>query len=315
MWRSISDLAHDLALPIERVRSWVERGHLAGHARGLIWTDRDVEGPDKGLEREGPYLYPAEFLRLISCERVPVRWRRLIALSAYLYRRRGELEVLDWSSVNLEQGYVHIHQADDKATGALKSTKTGHNRKVPIEPTLVPLLEMMREESRGEGRVVTSMPPDEELATRLRRYLEWSGVTRADLFADDATRRPLVWHDLRHTGASWRCIRGDATKKIQRAGGWRTASMLGRYCNEAETFEDVGTFGEVFPPLPLALFSPFPEGRTESRTGGPCPAGSGPNSSGLEASPTGRATLGIAATDLAWTAAKHATTRHLGVAG
>lgn len=225
---------------------------------------RDVEGPDKGVEREGPYLYPAEYQRLIACERVPVRWRRLITLATFLYIRRGELEALDWTSVNLEQGYVHIHQAD--GANGIKSTKTGHNRKVPIEATLVPLLEMMKEEAGGEGSVITSMPPDEELAKRLRRYLEWAGVTRAELFARDATRRPIVWHDLRHTGASWRCIRGDSTKKIQRAGGWRTASMLDRYCNEAETFESLATFGEVFPPLPLALFRHFTDDVTGAVT-------------------------------------------------
>jgi len=62
---------------------------------------RDVAPPDKGTEREGAYLYPAEFLALVTCPRVPVRWKRLIAVSHYLGVRRGELEALDcprWTS-------------------------------------------------------------------------------------------------------------------------------------------------------------------------------------------------------------------------
>ena len=213
---------------------------------------RDVAGPDRGVEREGPYLYPAEFSALIACPRVPPRWRRMIALGTYLGARRGELEALDWSAVNLQQRYVHLHVAVRNRKE--KSTKTGTNRKVPIEPALLPLLEMMREKSGGRGRVLATMPPEEEMAKRLRRYLTWAGCTRTELHANDTTRRHMVWHDLRHTYASWRLIRGDHQKKVQRAGGWKTAAMLDRYANEVETFEDLSTFGAPFPALPLALF-------------------------------------------------------------
>jgi integrase len=243
---------------------------------------RDVQPPAKGIEREGSYLYPAEFLALVSCPRVPVRWKRLITIASYLGCRRGELEALTWSAVNLEQGYVQIHCAVDKETREIKSTKTGTNRKVRIEPSLLPLLAMMRDENKV-GRVFQSTPPDEEMATRLRKYLGWAGVTRAELFANDVTRRRISWHDLRHGYASWRIVRGDSQKKVQRAGGWKTPSMLDRYCNEAETFEDLSTFGEVFPALPLDHFRPG----TGLVTGGPATAGSGPNSSGPGASPTG----------------------------
>jgi integrase len=44
-------------------------------------------------------------------------------------------------------------------------------------------------------------------------------VTRADLFADDATRRDLSFHDLRHSGITWRAVRGDEPLKVQRAAG------------------------------------------------------------------------------------------------
>ncbi len=74
-------------------------------------------------------------------------------------------------------------------SGEIKSTKTKDTRKVPIERTLLPLLWQMHLESNGKGRVVTTMPPLDERAKRMRKYLGWAGVTRADVFADDATRR------------------------------------------------------------------------------------------------------------------------------
>jgi integrase len=217
---------------------------------------RDVEGPDRGVDRSGPYLFPREFEALMRCDRVPVRWKRIFMLATYLYVRGGELEALEWNSVDLVHGYVLIHQAVDSDTGEVKSTKTKDVRKVPIERELLPLLEKMHAQSKGEGRVVIAMPPSEEWAERLRKYLGWAGVTRADLFADDETRRPLSFHDLRHTGITWRAVRGDDPLKVQRAAGHDDMRTTQRYINEAEVFEGA-SFGSPFPAVPLMLLSIF----------------------------------------------------------
>jgi hypothetical protein len=97
------------------------------------------------------------------------------------------------------------------------------------------------------------------LASRLRKYLEWAGVRREDLFADDELRRPITWHDLRHTGITWRVVRGDEALKVQRAAGHRFLTTTQRYINEAETFEG-RAFGQPFPAVDLDLLSPFPTG-------------------------------------------------------
>ncbi len=216
---------------------------------------RDVEGPDRGVERSGPYLFPSEFMSIMRCDRVPARWKRIFMLATYLYVRGGELEALEWNSVSFEHGYVLIHQSVDGHTGEVKSTKTKDVRKVPIERALLPLLAKMHGEAGGEGKVVV-MPPRESWAARLRKYLGWAGVKRADLFADDGTRRMLSFHDLRHTGITWRALRGDEPLKVQRAAGHDDLRTTQRYINEAQTFEGA-TFGEVFPEVPLSLLSIF----------------------------------------------------------
>ncbi|MBX3209618.1 MAG: tyrosine-type recombinase/integrase [Labilithrix sp.] len=217
-----------------------------------------VEGPERGEKKSGPYLFPAEFMLVMKCERVSTRWKRLISIATYLYVRASELEALDWKDVNLKQRYVQVHSATDRE-GDLGTTKTGIVRKVPIEATLMPLLEQMHRESGGRGSVIT-LPPLESLAPRLRKYVEWAHEdveepVRAELLADDRTRRPLTWHDLRHTGVTWRAVRGDAPKRIQRAAGHSDLRTTDTYINEAETFEDRRTFGVPFPRLPLAHLS------------------------------------------------------------
>ncbi len=217
---------------------------------------QDVEGPDRGADRDGPYVYPLEFQALLSCERVPTKWKRIATLATYLYLRGGELAALEWSAVNLEQRYVHVYQSREADSGEAKPTKTNRNRKVPIEPTLMPLLEEMHKRADGTGNVV-AMPIQREWAKRLRRYLRWgledAGIAiRDDLFADDTTRRQLSFHDLRHTGITWRAVRGDEPLKIQRAAGHDDLRTTQRYIEESETFDRAG-FGEPFPPLPDAL--------------------------------------------------------------
>jgi hypothetical protein len=49
---------------------------------------------------------------------------------------------------------------------------------VQIEPAPVPLLKVMIAKV-GKERLIASMPPEEDLAERLRKYLELSGVKRA----------------------------------------------------------------------------------------------------------------------------------------
>jgi integrase len=72
------------------------------------------------------YLYPSEFLALVSSELVPLEWRRIIALSTYLFPRAGELEALEWADVDVERGIVHIHRGTDRQRGGTKGTKTGN---------------------------------------------------------------------------------------------------------------------------------------------------------------------------------------------
>jgi integrase len=158
-----------------------------------------VRGPDEGVRKSKTYLYPSEFLALVAHPRIPIRWRRLFALGVYTYARTGELEALEREDVDLEHRRIHIHRAIERVGGEVKETKTNRPRRIPIEPNLVPLLEAL--ERDGKGPHVIDMPPACDLSKRLRQYLEWAGVTRAELFANDATRKQIGFYDAtRATG-------------------------------------------------------------------------------------------------------------------
>lgn len=223
---------------------------------------RDVQGPDRGQPTAKQWLYPSEVSALLACDDVPIRWRRLYALAAYLYPRPGELAALEWGDVDLEHGIVHIHQALDLRTGTVKATKTGITRKVPIHPSLAPLLAALRPES-GAGRVVQAephanrkvaggMPPLEDLAATLRDHLWRAGARRADLHEERPTTKRVTFYDLRSTGITWEVLAGTEPLRVQQRAGHREFSTTQGYIRTAE--ELGANVGDPFPSLPASLF-------------------------------------------------------------
>jgi len=218
-----------------------------------IRTDDPCSGiapPDRGLTKQKPFLFPSEYLALVSSDAVPVRWRRLVVLSTCLYLRVAELEALRWDDVAMEQGMIHVHRAIDRVRGVDKSTKTGGSRRFRIEPSVLPLLGRLHRESQGSGRVVRSLGPIDRftLARDLRKYLALAGVQREELFADDVARSRITFHDLRATGITWMAVRGDDPLKIRQRAGHRSLATSERYIRVAEELRP--GFGVVFPPVP-----------------------------------------------------------------
>ena len=103
------------------------------------------------------YLYPSDFLALVSCEKGPLRW------SIYFYGRAGEIKALTSAEIDLEHGVVHIHEAIDRNTGDAGKTKTRKTRRVPIAPNVAPLLRAFIDEV-GDGGTPLRLDGDRQEA-------------------------------------------------------------------------------------------------------------------------------------------------------
>lgn len=179
----------------------------------------------------------------------------MFAITTYLYARAGQVNGLRWEDVDVDRGVVHIHRSVSRDTGTVKSAKTGEARRVPIDRELLPVLRAMRDECGARGSVAVARATDRKLSRQLRRCLLLAGVTRPELHAaNDPTRKPITFHDLRATGITWCAVRGDDHLKVKRRAGHATFSTTEGYIREAENLRD--GFGEVFPPLPTALLAP-----------------------------------------------------------
>src|SRR5512133_82064 len=244
--------------PTTAVNIWTTATGMANEARSsklnaLQCREDDpsdgVKGPDRGEHAALQYLYPTEVQRFLACEAVPVHWRRLLAIAVYTYARAGELRALTWDAVDLEHGVIAITRAIDRTSGGVKATKSKHPRMVRIEPTLIPLLEVMRKESRGLGPVLVEVPSERDFARGLRRWLAKAGIERRSLFERGPSSNPIRFHDLRSTGITWMAARGDEPVRIQQRAGHSSFSTTERYLRVLDV---AGSFGEVFGSLPAS---------------------------------------------------------------
>jgi integrase len=211
-----------------------------------------VRGPDRGDELGLQFLYPSEFLQFVSCSEVPLRWRRIAAISVYLYPREAELRALDCSDVDVEHLTAKISKALDRERTGIKGTKGKRSRAVAIEAPLVALLAAILAEREGKGRLLPELPSARDMARGLRRWLWKAGVRRHELHNDTPTTRKIRFHDLRATGLTWLAVRGDDPLKIQQRAGHREFGTTQKYIRLAEAI--AGGFGDAFPPLPPELY-------------------------------------------------------------
>ena len=210
---------------------------------------RDVKPPERGARRAKQYLYPSEFLQFVSCPDVPLRWRRAVTIAIFTYTRDAELRALRWSDI--EHDVVDITRAwNRRKPTEVKGTKSDAPRRFAVEPSLRPLLEVMRREAEGVG-LVAPLSDRGGMAHTLRRWLWKAGVRRDALHTPSPTSQPITWHDLRATGATWMAVRGDDPHKIMHRCGHKSFTTTMLYVREGEAVRD--GFGDPFPALPACL--------------------------------------------------------------
>jgi integrase len=212
-----------------------------------------VRGPDNdGTEKALQFLFPSEFSELMACDKVPVAWRRNVAIATYLCLRDGEQRALKWSAVDLTHGVVTVAEVVDRRTGEdREGTKSNTARTVPIPAPLMPLLEAMHKDSGGKGTVCPRWTTL-HLARDLRRWLWIANVRREALHTKTKVSKPMRWHDLRASGLTWYAVEGRSSTEIRDIAGHTMTSMTDRYMRAAGVLRG-DRFGRPFPPLPEYL--------------------------------------------------------------
>ena len=136
--------------------------------------------------------------------------------------------------------------------GAARSTTPGHNRDLRLEPSALALLRTMHDEHGGELVVPDGLVDLDHLTKPFREALLVAGIDRPALHEAEATSKPMTWYDLRATGITYRCVRGDDPVRIMYDAGHTNLATTQGYIRAAEAFA-ADTFGDVFAALPSEL--------------------------------------------------------------
>ena len=154
-------------------------------------------------------LSPDEEARLVGA--LPDRLRFLVIVALHTGMRRGELRALRWQDVDFATGAIRVRQ--DKA---------GDGRWVTINSVARDaLLAVKRDQKILSAYVFCS--PEGRFLHNFERY--WRPALRAAKIPD------FRFHDLRHTFASRLAMAGVDLYTVQRAGGWKTQTMVQRYAH------------------------------------------------------------------------------------
>jgi integrase len=162
------------------------------------------------------------FNLLMALKKEEQRWRVLITLAVLTGMRKGELLGLEWGSVDLSAGTIHVKQNLVYANGEqiVKETKTKHSQRIiSLPPEILPELKAFKKEwnknrlfmaelwEGGDHNFVFTAYHGKPLHQHSIKNWWSRFIKRHGL-------RYIRFHDLRHTSATLLLNKGENVKVI-----------------------------------------------------------------------------------------------------
>jgi len=186
------------------------------------WFDSPAPAAD-----ERRILTPAQIEALLTA--TPEFHRPFLEFAAYVGTRAGEQRALTWDDVDLAAGTASITKTYYR-DALQRSTKSGHDRMVPLPPHVVTtLLEWQTRCPRSACRLLFPTPRGTVLDLDIFRSRVFKpAVARAHL------PPTLRIHDLRHTAASLYLQSGATVREVMAIFGWSQMQTALRYLHTTE---------------------------------------------------------------------------------
>jgi len=202
------------------------------HRIGTLDTD-----PSRWFEPSAPaaderrILTPLEVERLLG--ELPSEHRAFVAFAAYVGTRAGEQRALTWADIDLSARTARIDKTYYRDR-LQRSTKTGHDRTVPLPTHIAQMLAERHARIRpAPGDLVFPGPGGGPLDLDIFRARTFRpAVIRAGLPPETRI------HDLRHTSASLYLQSGATLREVMEIHGWRQMQTAVRYLHTGGALTD-----------------------------------------------------------------------------
>jgi len=163
----------------------------------------------------------------LQANKAPSRLADIVLVAAWTRLRWSELRALRVRDfVEVPMPMLFVQRAEPEGT-AVKSTKSGKARRVPVADRILPLVREMAGARAGDEHLFTTPTGHRLHASAFKRSLGWSTVA--------AGRRI---HDLRHTAACLRLARGVDPVTVQAWMGHASIATTNLYLHHLGTSAD-----------------------------------------------------------------------------
>ena len=180
---------------------------------------------------------------LFEAKRHQHPWYVVWAMALLTGMRSGELYALGWNDIDFENRLIRVTKSYNSRIGAVKSTKSGYWRNVPISEELNKLLVELRFTTGSTDWVLARFADWErgEQAKPLRAFLKEIGLPS------------VKFHTLRACFATQLLADGVEVVKVMKIGGWKDLKTMQIYMRLAGVDEKGATAGLRFLPSDEAV--------------------------------------------------------------
>ncbi len=193
-----------------------------GYILGVHHSPAHAVEIGKDMQEKPPQILSlAEINHLLTSAReIDHEWYPIWATALNTGMRSGELYALEWDDIDFENKLITVSKSYNKRLDAVKSTKAGYWRKVPINAELESLLIELR---------VKNIKNEKNVLPRINQWRRGEAAITLRHFCEGIGIHGVCFHALRACFATHMLNAGVSSPIVKKVCGWTDEKVMGRY--------------------------------------------------------------------------------------
>lgn len=204
---------------INTVFKWgIENGEIVGVRNSPA---ADIQLGRQHDEKPPQILSLAEVQKLLEhAKEMDHEWYPVWFMALHTGMRSGELFALEWSDIDFETRMITCSKSWNGRLKAIKSTKAGYWRKIPMSQEVEALLKELR---------LKASPGEKNVLPRINTWKRGEGAKILREFCDGIGVSSVCFHALRACFATHLLNAGVSSPVVKKICGWTDEKVMTRY--------------------------------------------------------------------------------------